>query len=288
MDRLLLDTDFSRCHSDNTIYTKKVGKSLIVIILYVDDLILTGSAPNLTNHVKSKLKKQFEMTNLGHLHYFLGLQVLQSKEGISLSQSKYACDILHHFHMEDCKPTPSLFQSGAKLSVTCTSPEVDATLYCQLIGKLLYLTHTVLTFPLLSALFLSLCKTHMKFIGKRLKEYIIMSEKSTTSYVFTLSSGPIAWDCKKQSAISLSSAEAEYCGAVEASKEVPWLCQILSEFGFQQQHSTTLWCDNQSVIQICKDPVQQQRNKHIELHMQFIKNLIHDHVIEVQYCSTDD
>eukprot|EP00253_Pinus_taeda_P034200 PITA_34200 len=97
--------------------------------------------PILINHVKSNLKKKFEMTDLRHLHYFLGLQVLQSKEGISLSQSKYACDLLRHFHMEDCEPAPP-FQSGVKISVTCTSPEVDATLYCQLVGKILYLTHT--------------------------------------------------------------------------------------------------------------------------------------------------
>ena len=105
MDIFLLDTGFSRCHFDNTVYTKKVGKSLIILVLYVDDLIITGSDPNLINHVKSSLKNKFEMTDLGHLHYFLGLQVLQSKEGISLSQSKYACDLLRHFHMEDCKPT---------------------------------------------------------------------------------------------------------------------------------------------------------------------------------------
>ena len=142
MDSFLLESGFSRCHSDNTVYTKKVGNSLIILVLYVDDLILTGSDPNLINHVKSSLKKKFEMTDLGHLHYFLGLQVLQSQEGIFLSQSKYACDILRHFHMEDCKPAPSPFQSGVKLSVTCTSPEVDATLYRQLVGKLLYLTHT--------------------------------------------------------------------------------------------------------------------------------------------------
>ena len=109
MDSFLLDIGFSRCHFDNTFYTKKVGKSLIILALYVDDLILTGSDPNLINHVKSSLKKKFEMTNLGNLHYFLGLHVLQSKQGISLSQSKYACDLLCHFHMDDCKPTPSPF-----------------------------------------------------------------------------------------------------------------------------------------------------------------------------------
>jgi hypothetical protein len=142
MDNFLLDTGFSRCHSDPNVYTKKVGSHLIILVLYVDDLILTGSDSKLLNHVKTNLKKKFEMTDLGFLHYFLGLQVLQTKEGIFLSQSKYACDLLRHFHMEDCKPTPSPFQSGVKLVATCTSPEVDATLYRQLVGSLLYLTHT--------------------------------------------------------------------------------------------------------------------------------------------------
>eukprot|EP00253_Pinus_taeda_P003637 PITA_03637 len=112
--------------------------------------------------------------------------------------------------------------------------------------------------------------------------------KSTAGYVFTLGSGPNTWACKKQGAISLSSTEAEYRGAIEASKESLWLHQILSEFVFQQQHPTTLWWDNQSALQLCKDPVQHQCSKHIELHMHFIRKLIHDHVLEVQYCSTDD
>ena len=142
MDNFLLDNGFSRCHSYNTIYTKKVGKSFIILVIYVDDLILTSSDPKHINHVKSSLKNKFEMTDLGHLHYFLSLQVLQSKEGITLSQCKCACDILRQFHMEDCKPAPSPFQSRVKLSVTYTTPEVDATLYHQLVGKLMYLTHS--------------------------------------------------------------------------------------------------------------------------------------------------
>eukprot|EP00253_Pinus_taeda_P016571 PITA_16571 len=233
MDSFLLESGFSRCHSDNTIYTKKEGKSLIILVLYVDDLILTHSDSNLINHVKSILKKKFEMTDLGHLHYFLGLQVLQSKEGIFLSQSRYACDLLRLFHMEDSSP----LLVGFTDSDWAGDPD---------------------------------------------------DRKSTTSYVFTLGSGPITWDCKKRATISLSSVEAEYRGAVEASKEALWLRQILSEFGFQQQHPTTLWCDNQSAIHLCKYPVQHQRNKLIELHMHFIRKLIRDLVLEVQYCSTDD
>jgi hypothetical protein len=85
MDNFLLDTGFSRCHYDPNVYTKKVGSHIIILVLYVDDLILTSSDPKLLNHVKTNLKKKFEMTNLGYLHYFLSLQVLQTKEGIFLS-----------------------------------------------------------------------------------------------------------------------------------------------------------------------------------------------------------
>eukprot|EP00253_Pinus_taeda_P020387 PITA_20387 len=162
------------------------------------------------------------MTDLGHLHYFLGLQILQSKEGISLSQSNAeASPVLVGFTDSDWAGDPD-------------------------------------------------------------------DRKSIAGYVFTLGSRPTTWACKKQAAISLSSAEAEYRGAVEASKEALWLRQILSEFGFQQQHPTTLWCNNQSSIQLCKDLIQHQRSKHFELHMHFIRKFIHDHVLEVQYCSTDD
>jgi hypothetical protein len=83
-------------------------------------------------------------------------------------------------------------------------------------------------------------------------------QKSTAGYVFSLGSGPVTWACKKQQAIALSSAEAEYRAMVNASQEALWLRQILSEFGFQQQHPTSLWCDNQSAIKLAKDPVQHQ------------------------------
>jgi hypothetical protein len=85
MDIFLLDTKFSRFHYDPNVYTKKVGIHLIICVLYVDYIILIGSDPKILNHVKTILEKKFEMTDLGYFHYFLGLQVLQTKEGIFLS-----------------------------------------------------------------------------------------------------------------------------------------------------------------------------------------------------------
>ena len=79
MDSFLLDTGFSRCHYGPNVSTKKVGNHLIIPDLYVDDLILTGSDPKLITHVKSSLKQNFEMPDLGHLHYFLSLQANQRR-----------------------------------------------------------------------------------------------------------------------------------------------------------------------------------------------------------------
>jgi hypothetical protein len=112
--------------------------------------------------------------------------------------------------------------------------------------------------------------------------------KFTAGYVFSLGSGPVTWDCKKQQAIALSSAEAEYQAAINKIQEAMWLRQILSEFGFQHQHPTSLWCENKSAIKLAKDPVQHQRIKHLELHMHFIRNLIDDQVIEVIVFPTED
>jgi hypothetical protein len=109
MDIFFIDTGFSRGHYDPNVYTKKVGSHLIILVLYVDDLILTVSDSKLLNHVKTNLIKKFEMIDLGFLHYFLGLQFLQTNEVIFLSQSKYACELLCRFHMKDCKPSPSPF-----------------------------------------------------------------------------------------------------------------------------------------------------------------------------------
>ena len=85
MDRFLLDNDFSRCHAHDNAYRNKVVNHPILHVLYVHDIILTNNDPKHLTHGKHKLKNNFEMTNLTHLHYFLGLQVLQTKEGIFLS-----------------------------------------------------------------------------------------------------------------------------------------------------------------------------------------------------------
>src|SRR5713226_7696027 len=93
--------------------------------------------------------------------------------------------------------------------------------------------------------------------------------------------GPISWSSKNQSAIALSSTEAEYRGVVNAATQCLWLQGILGECGFESEFSTIIYCDNQSTIRICNDPVQRQRPKHIETHMHYIRQLVHDGTIQL-------
>jgi hypothetical protein len=107
-------------------------------------------------------------------------------------------------------------------------------------------------------------------------------------YVFSLGYKPFTWDCKKQCVLTLSFVEVEYQTIISASQETLRLWQILLEFGFQQQHSTTLWCDNESTIQLAKDLVERHRNKHIEPHIHFIIEILQDWILKVLYCPTND
>jgi hypothetical protein len=116
--------------------------SLLLIVLYVDDLLMTGNLTLAIDSTKSTLHDRFSMTDLGLLHYFLGLEVSQSTSGIKMAQSKYASDLLVHFQMTEFKPTTSPFLSGVRFEDAGTTPLVDSTLYRQLVGSLLYLTHT--------------------------------------------------------------------------------------------------------------------------------------------------
>jgi hypothetical protein len=116
--------------------------SLLLLVLYVNDLLITGCSTSAIAAVKRILHDRFFMTDMGPLHFFLGLEISQDASGIKLSQAKYARDLLERFHMTDCNSAPTPFLSGVKLEDGGETPLVDNTLYRQLVGSLLYLTHS--------------------------------------------------------------------------------------------------------------------------------------------------
>lgn len=129
MDSYLLSQGFIRCKSDPNVYMLRSTDSLLIIVLYVDDLLITGSSISAIATVKTTLHDRFSMTDMGLLHYFLGLEISQSDSGINMTQSKYANDLLVRFQMIDCKPAATPFLSGVKLEDDGDTPLADCTRY---------------------------------------------------------------------------------------------------------------------------------------------------------------
>ena len=142
IDGFLLSLSFVRCKSDPNLYLKLIHGSLMIIFLYVDDLLITRSSKKDIASLKDAMNHAFSMTDLGLLSQFLGLEIAQSQHGIKVHQYKYALDFLNKFNMKYCKPSKTPFLSVVKLEEAGSSPMANNTLYRQLIGCLLYLTHT--------------------------------------------------------------------------------------------------------------------------------------------------
>jgi hypothetical protein len=116
--------------------------SLLLLVLYVDDFLITGCSNSVVVEVKRILHDRFLMTCVGPLHFFLGLEISQDALSIKLSQAKYARDLLERFHMKNCKYSSTPFLSGVKLEDGKETPLVENTLYRHLVESLLYLTHS--------------------------------------------------------------------------------------------------------------------------------------------------
>ena len=134
---------FSKSVADPNVYYNIVGDECLILILYVDDLFLTSSE-SLIAECKRALTSEFEMKDLGMMHYFLGLKVWQRTDEILLSQGKYIVEILKKFGMTDCKsmPTPMVMDLKKLSETSSDSGEIDPHIYRQLIGSLMYLVNT--------------------------------------------------------------------------------------------------------------------------------------------------
>lgn len=129
IDNVFMSPYLKHCESDHSLYVlHEIGNTLIVVF-YVDYLVIIGNNIDLILGLKRLLATTFAMIDLGILHYFVCLQVFPVSNGIFISQSKYALDVLKLFKMDNCNPCATPFQSGVTLNKECSSLKVDATLY---------------------------------------------------------------------------------------------------------------------------------------------------------------
>ena len=141
IDSSLLSIGFQKSEADPNLYFIVVGGETLILLLYVDDLFITGTE-RLIAHCKRDLAQEFEMTDIGLMHYYLGMEVWQEPGHIFLGQGNYAADILRRFRMEDCKSMSTSMVTCWKKLHTSKGELVDPTLFRQLIGSLLYLVNT--------------------------------------------------------------------------------------------------------------------------------------------------
>lgn len=294
---------YNQSDSDHTLFIRRNGEKLTLLIIYVDDMIITGNDEEEITELQEKLSKEFEMKNLGKLKYFLGIEVARSNEGIFLSQRKYVLDFLAEVGMLDCKPVDTpIMQNYKSVEHTDSIPE-DKENYQKLVGKLIYLSHTrpdiAYAVSVASQFMHSPKQEHMELVT-RIIRYLKGSpgrgvmyknngnldvcgytdadwagsqvdRRSTSGYFTFVGGNLVTWRSKKQNVVALSSAEAEFRGMTKGMCELLWIQKLMIELGYPPRKEMDLFCDNKAAIDISQNPVQHDRTKHIEVDRHFIK-----------------
>jgi hypothetical protein len=140
LDTYLQDKGFKRGIDDINIYIKTKGNDFIIMLVYVDDMIFGNNNVSLVKWFSSSMQYEFEISMIGELPFFLGLQITQRSKGIFLSQEKYLREMLKRFQMEDSKPMITPMVIGCKLRKNDDSPDVDKISYRSMIENLLHIT----------------------------------------------------------------------------------------------------------------------------------------------------
>lgn len=315
LDGFLKSLGFLQATADQCIYTRLASNVQTIIAVYVDDLVIMSETTAELDNVKSSLSSKFKMKDLGEIHHCLGVSIARGDKSLKLSQSLYIQQLLKRFNMEDCNPVGTPAAVDVKLQKEDGSKPANQPLYQSIVGSLLYAacaTRPDISYAVgvLSKFNAAPTETHMtaaKRVLRYLKgsaEYGIVykksqsapvaysdaswaddndSRRSTSGNVFLKSEGPISWFSKQQRVIALSTAEAEYIAAAEATKEAAWLRQLLTELGGLCDEPLTLHIDNQSAISIANKATS-KRSKHIDIRYHYIQDEIVNKHISTSYC----
>ena len=299
------------------VHTSSSGRTLL--LLYVDDMIITGDDSQFIAFVKQHLSETFLMSDLGPLRYFLGLEVTSTSDGIFLSQEKYAQDLLSRAALTDHRTVDTPMELNVHLRPTDGVPLADPTRYRQLVGSLVYLgitrpdiTHSVHILSQFVSAPTQLHYSHLLRVLRylrgttsrrlffprssslKLQAYSDATwasdptdRHSLSAYCVFLGSSLIAWKTKKQTAISRSSAEAELRAMATVAAEVTWLRWLLEDFGVPLTTPTPLSTDSTGAISIARDPVKHELTKHIGVDASYMRSRVHDQVVSLHHVPSE-
>ncbi|KAM7465888.1 hypothetical protein LguiB_013450 [Lonicera macranthoides] len=309
----------AKSKSDHSVFYKQSEAGIILLVVYVDDIVITGSDATGISSLKSFLHAQFHTKDLGMLKYFLGVEVTRSKKGIFLSQRKYVLDLLAETGKLGAKPCSAPMIPNVQLTKDGQLFE-DPEKYRRLVGKLNYLTVTrpdIAYSVSVVSQFMSSPTIHHWEVLEQILCYLKgapgrgilyanhghsriegfsdadwagskVDRKSTSGYCIFVGGNLVSWKSKKQNVVSRSSAESEYRAMAQSVCEIMWICQLLHEVGIKTSVPAKLWCHNQAAIHIASNPVFHERTKHIELDCHFVREKIQQGLISTGYVKTGE
>jgi hypothetical protein len=315
LDKFLQDKGFKKGTVDNNLYIKFEGDNLLVVLVYVDDIIFGCTNESSVHWFSNSMKTKFEMSLIGELSYFLGLQVKQSSEGIFISQEKYLKEMLKKFKMEDSSLVSTPMVVGCKLSKDDMSPDVDQRTYRSMIGSLLYITTSRLDIMQVVGMvghYQSSPKQSHLVVVIRIFKYLkgtmtyglwyprnqnfqltsysyadwancVDERKSTSGGAFFLGDSLVAWLRKKQGSISLSTTKAEYIVVATCCTQILWMIQTLADLKVTHTDPIPLHFNNTNAISLSKNPVLHLKSKHILIKYHFLKEQVTNRIVQVNY-----
>ncbi|RVW39496.1 Retrovirus-related Pol polyprotein from transposon RE1 [Vitis vinifera] len=315
--KVIKNQGYQQGQSDHTMFFKQSNDGrMTILIVYVDDIILTGDDTGEVERLKKVLATEFEVKDLGQMRYFLGMEVARSRKGISISQRKYVLDLLTETGMLGCKPSDTPIKARNRME--SDGKPVDREKYQRLVGRLIYLSHTrpdiAFAVSVVSQYMHSPKESHLEAVYKILrylkgspgrglffkksdsKKVEIYTDadwagsaddrRSTTGYCTYVWGNLVTWRSKKQSVVARSSAEAEFRAVAQGMCEGLWLKKLLEELCITIELPIKLYCDNKAAISISHNPVQHNRTKHIEVDRHFIKEKFEKGIICMTYIPT--
>ncbi|GJY27435.1 putative ribonuclease H-like domain-containing protein [Tanacetum coccineum] len=309
---------YKRGTIDKTLFIKRDKKDIMLVQVYVDDIIFGSTNKSWCDEFEALMKSRFQMSSMGKLTFFLGLQVKQNKGGIFVSQEKYVAEILKKFDLVNVKAAITPMETKVPLTKDEEAIDVDVHLYRSMIGSLMYLTASrpdIMYAVCVCSRFQVTPKTSHLNVVKRIFKYLKgkpnlglwyprespfdleafsdsdyggsnLDRKSTTGGCQFLGQRLISWQCKKQTIVATSTTEAEYVAAVNCCGQVLWVQNQLLDYGFNFMN-TKIHIDNESTICIVKNPVYHSKTKHIEIRHHFIRDCYEKKLISVEKIHTD-
>ncbi|KAI3672760.1 hypothetical protein L6452_38859 [Arctium lappa] len=318
LSSFLISENFERGKIDNTLFFRKIKGHIILVQIYVDDIIFGSTNPSLCTRFAERMKKEYKMSMMGELTYFLGLQIKQSDKGTFINQGKYVKDMLKKFDLTQASAMKTPMAPPLTLNIDPSGKPVNVTAYRGMIGSLLYLTASrpdIMYSTCLCARYQSEPKESHLIAVKRIFRYLKgtsnlglwypkdsgfdltgysdsdfagckLDRKSTTGGCQLLGGKLVSWTSKKQNSVSTSTAEAEYVAAVSCCSQILWMRNQLLDYDLQLS-KIPIYCDSTSAIAIANNPVLHSKTKHIEIRYHFIRDHVMNGDIELHFIPTD-